>query len=40
MFLNKFPNIIFPLICLIEMNLGFNLLQLIQLPMTYGLLFF
>ena len=38
-FLNKFPNIPFPLICLIEINLDFNLSQLIQLLIKYGLLF-
>ena len=39
MFLNKFPKIPFPLICLIEMNLDFNLSQILQLPIKYGLLF-
>ena len=39
MFLNKFPNIPFPLICLIEINLDFNLLQISQLAIIYGLLF-
>ena len=39
MFLNKFPNIPFPLIGSIPINLDFNLLQISQLPITYGLLF-
>ena len=39
MFLNKFPNIPFPLICFILKNLDFNLSQFIQLEVKYGLLF-
>ena len=38
-FLNKFPNILFPLIRLIVINFDFNLSQFIQLPIKYGLLF-
>ena len=40
MFLNKFPKKPFPLICLIEINLDFNLLQILQVPITYGLSIF
>ena len=38
-FLNKFPNIPFPLICFILKNLDFNVSQILQLPIKYGLLF-
>ena len=38
-FLNKFPNMPFPLICFILKNLDFILSQFIQLPIKYGLLF-
>ena len=39
MFLNIFPKMPFPLIYLTETNFDFNLLQFMQLPITYGLLF-
>ena len=39
MFLNEFPHIPFPLICFILINLDFNSLQILQLPIIYGLLF-
>ena len=38
-FLNKFPNIPFPLIRVIGINFDFNLLQFMQLPITFGSLF-
>ena len=37
MFLNNFPNIPFPLIFLILINLDFNLSQFLQLPIKYAL---
>ena len=39
MFLNKLEKNPSPLICFILKNLDFNLLQFIQLPIRYGLLF-
>ena len=38
-FLDKFPNIPFPLIFFLLKNFDFNLSQILQLPITYGLLF-